>query len=153
MPRGLFHKFRCFRPVASPSAWAIGASLRGSRTRQAGLCLPAGGMARLAHMVNDVLAESGAFELGGVIRELLSGRFLPGETVERTQAPDQAGRVVANHWPAGEAVSHQWHWRGVRLRVVPAMHCAVSVPVVLQRMRVSSRLGLAKLLRAQCVGE
>ena len=149
----MFGIIRCFRPVASPSAWAIGASLRGSRTRQAGLCLPAGGMARLAHVVNDVLAESGAFELGGVIRELLSGWFLLGETVERTKAPDQAGRVETDNRPAREAVSHQWHWRGVRLRVVPAMLCAVPVPVVLQKMRVSSRLRLAKLLRAQCVGE
>ena len=103
MPRGLFHKFRCFRPVASPSAWAIGASLRGSRTRQAGLCLPAGGMARLAHMVNDVLAESGAFELGGVIMLSFSRWLLLGEAVERAKTPNQAGRAEAGDRPAGGA--------------------------------------------------
>ena len=40
------------------------------------MCLLAGGMARLAHVVNDVLAEGGAFELGGAIHDLLSGWFL-----------------------------------------------------------------------------
>ena len=40
------------------------------------MCLLAGGMARLAHVVNDVLAEGGTFELGGVIHDLLSGWFL-----------------------------------------------------------------------------
>jgi|TARA_B100000929_G_scaffold89768_1_gene70330 hypothetical protein len=60
-------------------------------------------MARLAHVVNDVLAESGAFDLGGAIRELLSRWFLLGETVQRTKAPDQAGRVEADNRPVGEA--------------------------------------------------
>ncbi len=32
-------------------------------------------MARLAHVVKDVLAEGGAFELGGIIHDLLSGWF------------------------------------------------------------------------------
>ena len=87
------------------------------------------------------------------VGELFSRRFLLGEAVERAEAPDQVARVEPGDRAAGEAVAQEWHWRGARLRVVPAMHYAVPVPVVLQRMRVSSRLGLAKLLRAQCVGE
>ncbi len=103
MPREVVPHNQVFSSCCPPLAWVIGASLRGSRTRQAGLCLPAGGMARLAHVVNDVLAESGAFDLGGAIRELLSRWFLLGETVQRTKAPDQAGRVEADNRPVGEA--------------------------------------------------